>query len=385
MPDALMAATYYGHWDYGDKWIQAAFDNQPTSFSNGDADFSGYTTIEARIEAIKKGTVLMNVWMYVVREFEDAINDCKSDCALGTNCNDDPVHAWDEGVAFYTGSLEGVDGRASGKMLHQLADKRCINYKTCGINGDLGAATTSYVNHELQRLFSTGKQQLLDGRCTEGKVTLKQVIQKMYVPLIQGTLRYAYKVGTLGGGSKEKAEGAVFAASVLPRIHHTNPSAAATVYENMKYGSTTTTFASVKTAIESVYADIGVKCSDIGGLLDSNGAYYTGAEPCENDKSNDDGVTSGSDDKSNDDGTKSGEDDKSNDDGATSGSDDKSNDDGDKSGEDDKSNDDGAKSGEDDKSNDDGDKSGSDDSHAFAPNSVIATLFACGMIMWNIV
>lgn len=37
--------------------------------------------------------------MYVIHEMEDAIDDCQSDCL---NCNDQPVHAWDEAVAFYT-------------------------------------------------------------------------------------------------------------------------------------------------------------------------------------------------------------------------------------------------------------------------------------------
>ena len=60
--------------------------------------------------------------MYVLREFEDAIDDCD----VGSIDNNyGSAHAWDEGVAFYTGSLEGQDGSGSGQMLHALADKRC--------------------------------------------------------------------------------------------------------------------------------------------------------------------------------------------------------------------------------------------------------------------
>merc|ERR1712224_147611 len=81
----------------------------------------------SRIEIAKKTSAYMNVWMYVIREFEDAIEDCKMDCI---DCNDDPVHAWDEGVAFYTGTLEGTDGSGSGKMIYALADKRCTNFGT---------------------------------------------------------------------------------------------------------------------------------------------------------------------------------------------------------------------------------------------------------------
>ena len=52
----------------------------------------------------------MNAWMYAIREFEDAIDDCVS-CGTATcneHSNDPSVHAWDEGVAFYAGSLEGT-------------------------------------------------------------------------------------------------------------------------------------------------------------------------------------------------------------------------------------------------------------------------------------
>ena len=109
-------------------------------------------------EAIKKGTAYMNVWMYVVREFEDALDDCKDTCTI-ENCNDDAVYAWDEGVAFYTGSLEGQDGLTSGYLPYKytLANKRCENFKTCGKNGNLF------------RLFKVGQQNLLNGKCDEAR------------------------------------------------------------------------------------------------------------------------------------------------------------------------------------------------------------------------
>ncbi len=219
--------------------------------------------------------------MYVIREFEDALDDCKSNCIA---CNDDPVHAWDEGVAFYAGSMEGEDGIASGKLLHQLADKRCGNFGTCIDTEN----TLSKVNQELLDLFNVGQGQLQAGKCEDARKTKDKVADIMYIPLIQGTLRYAYKVGELQGAEKEKAEGAVFAAAVLPRIHAADADAAATIYENMKVGASSTDHKAVKKAFEGVYDKLGVKCSDIGGLLDKNGVdYYDGAAPCK------DGVSGG--------------------------------------------------------------------------------------------
>ena len=217
----------------------------------------------------------MNVFMYVIREFEDALDDCQKTCTIA-GCNDDPVHAWDEGVAFYAGSLEGLYGDGSGELLHALADKRCANYDTC-IDAE---KKKSKVNDDLLNLFNLGSGQLIRGKCDEARETKNKIADIMYIPMIQGTIRYANKVENLQGGEKEKAEGAVFAASVLPRIHAADPKAADIIYENMRVGAPTTSFPKVKKAFESVYKDLNIKCSDVGGLIDKTGKYYPGAKPC---------------------------------------------------------------------------------------------------------
>ena len=99
----------------------------------------------------------MSVYMYVIREFEDAIGDCKNGCQ---DCNDDPVNAWDEGVAFFAGSLEGETGEG-GKLVYSLGEKRCRNFKTCG--GAQGGSTsgTAQINAQLIALFNQGKNDLL--------------------------------------------------------------------------------------------------------------------------------------------------------------------------------------------------------------------------------
>jgi len=104
----------------------------------------------------------------------------------------------------------------------------------------------------------------------------------MYIPLIQGALCYAFKVGGLGEGEKSQAEAAVFAASVLPHVHAANEVAGEIIYKNMKVGATSVSFDHVKAAFESVYSDMGISCADVGGLWnDATGAYYEGMEPCD--------------------------------------------------------------------------------------------------------
>jgi hypothetical protein len=206
------------------------------------------------------------------------MDDCKRGCI---DCNDDVVHAWDEGVCFYTGSIEGQDGLTSdGKLLHQLADKRCQNFKTCGPDSGETEGTAN-INYQIFELFAVGKYQLQIGDCSNARKTLRSVIELMYIPMIQGTLRYAVVVGAQQGSEKAKAEGAVFAAAVLPRVHAANPEAAKIIYDNMRVGATSTDQIAVKEAFESVYAEMGIKCSDVGGVwnlvLDN---YYDGMAPC---------------------------------------------------------------------------------------------------------
>ena len=119
---------------------------------------------------------------------------------------------------FYTGSLEGTDGAANGKLLHQLADRRCQNFKTCGVEGT-ELAGMAKLNYDIFNLIAVGQFQLQTGNCPAARLTTDKIISKMYIPIIQGTLRYAFAVAELLGGEKEQAEGAAFAAAVLPRIH----------------------------------------------------------------------------------------------------------------------------------------------------------------------
>jgi hypothetical protein len=232
------------------------------------------------LEAIKKGMVYMNIFMYVIREMEDALDDCKEGCTI-ENCNDDPVHAWDEAVAFYTGSLEGTDGSGSGKLMYALADKRCANFNTCGDLAD-SAEGTAHVNIDIFQQFEDGLRKILAGECSAARENKERIEQMMAVPLIQGTLRYAYFAEyDKDAGEKAESEGATFAASVLPLVHAWDEDAAATIYDIMRVGGNKADFKAVKTAFEQNYASLGIRCADVGGLWDeANEKYFEAAEPC---------------------------------------------------------------------------------------------------------
>ena len=286
---------YYGDYKYADSLVLAAFDKSKTSFTNGNADFTSGdgATDEARVQFIKKGTAYMNTWMYVIREFEDAIDDCTNGDLTANAGSSGPVHAWDEGVGFYVGSImapEDITGAqissldSKGKLAYTLANKRCKNFKTCGPDGNelYGEANA---NVKLMSLFNAGQHKLLVGKCADVVPIKDKIVSQMTVPLIQGTLRYAYKMAALSGGAKERAEGAVFAAAVLPQVHACNAASAKTIHDNMNINGAAVDFNAVKAAFEGCYAQMGVKCSEVGGLWNSGiSAYYNdngfNAAPC---------------------------------------------------------------------------------------------------------
>lgn len=273
---------YYGVFDYANEWVLAAFNRGGTNFAKGNAQFNVYG-MEGTTEAIKKGIAYMNVWMYVIREMEDAIDDCQSDCSTVSAtdaCNDDQVHAWDEAVAFYTGSVPKTSGDG-GHLLYTLAQKRCENYGTCLT--DTSEVGMARANSEIFKNFRMGKQDLLKGDCQAVEKNVARITQLMTVPLIQGTLRYAYVMDKQNDDrEKAQAEGATFAASVLPMLHACSAADADIVYNNMRVGNGgSASFEVVKTAFERNYNCLGITCEDIGGLVDTvSQGYLKGAEPC---------------------------------------------------------------------------------------------------------
>jgi hypothetical protein len=269
---------YYGQYDYGNQIVLAAFAGSTTNFKNFNNDFGLYG-FDGRDQLIKKATAYIIIWMYVIRELEDALDDCKEACTI-ENCNDDPVHAWDEAAAFYVGSLELEDGSGSGKLAYALADKRCGNFKTCG---DLANETggISKVNIDLMRNLNIGQAKLNKGECVSARENSDEIQRLMLIPLIQGTLRYAYKTDFDPYSEKAEAEGVVFALGVVPAVYACDAEAGNLIASNMQAGqSGTADFAAVKKAFESTYDCLGIDGSEVGGLYDAaTGMYFEGAEP----------------------------------------------------------------------------------------------------------
>lgn len=271
--------AYWGTVTYGDDLIMAAINGTVYSGMNSDSFDFGANSDTMRKEIIQKGISYQIVWQYVLHEIYDAINDCNDDSITD---NDNGVHAWDEGWAFYAGSLTGTAGYPdSGTLVYELANKRCQNFETCDGYSTSG---NSLVNQALLTHFENGRDFLTAGSCSDAEALIAPIVAQMAVPLIQGTLRYAYKADLNGGaeGDKAIAEGWAFAMAALPLINSVDSTAADTVYNNMWIGLDEPVpdgYDAVATAIQGVYSGLGVSCTDVGGLVQdaTAGTYYIAA------------------------------------------------------------------------------------------------------------
>jgi len=288
-------ASCNGNGGYADDIVQAALTGSKTTLANGNWDLVP-SAGNQKIEVIKKATAYMHAWMYAIREFEDAIDDCSGGSLTANDMSSSSVHAWDEGVAFYTGSimqtghLSGAGGDDTedsyallnlnspgvGKLAYTLGNKRCRNFKTCGPDGTTNIGQ-SQQNYELFKLFNDGSYHLRKGDCAAAVPVKNKIVQWMTIPLVQGSLRYAYETGVLAGSEKGRAEGAIFAAAVLPQVHACNAAHATTIHTELvgKLATGTVDFTAVKAAFEACYPtmfpDIALRCAAVGRYGGSDG------------------------------------------------------------------------------------------------------------------
>jgi len=258
----------------------------------GDIDF-GAVGDDFRREVIQKGIVYLNVYPYVIWEMQDAINDCNTGDVTQNSAS---VHAWDEAVAFYTGSIEGqsqggVDKLEScasdcGQLQFQLAEKRCKNFGTCTADYDNDKwGGYAKVNRDIFSLFTEGRDQILGAattaQCPDSPGTMEKISGMMLIPFIQGVQRYLYKTSLSSPpDAKQAGELFAFASAVLPFIHKADADAAEMLYKRAWGLDYSGDWMKIKHAIEDTYPEIGVgegkgvvTCAQVGELSDNDNVY----------------------------------------------------------------------------------------------------------------
>jgi Low iron-inducible periplasmic protein len=263
--------------------------NKTVEFSSGRgaANFPVFKSTGALASAQAKATVLMTVAMAVIQQMEHAVVACdkkKTKCTdANATCPHDPTPYIDSAVAFYAGSLQGDDGSGEGKMYFDATNRMALRFATCGESGndDVGEA---WVNGMVIREFQKAQQNLMHGSCALARKSKEHIVNMMKVPLVQGVLQYAHKRQFEAStnhevAEQEVAEGATFAAALLPYLHACNAQDAEVVYENLQVTASSVNFAQVKGALERNYGCLGVTCESVGGVWTVNG-YAQGASPC---------------------------------------------------------------------------------------------------------
>ena len=297
--NAYWATKGLNQYKWGEEMIEAAFKGTQVG-TNTDLDFSTVGR-DFRKEAIQKGIVYLNIYQYMIWEMQDQVNDCKAQ-TLSQN-DDASVKAWDEAVAFYSGSLvrgEEYGTSTTGKLQYALADKRCRNFNTCA--GKLVLTTPpsgmSTVNQEIYALFNEGKKLARTGTtadCPKLDVLMDKIATLSLIPFVQGTMRYLYKTKD-SASAKEAGELWAFASAILPFVHEVDPTAAEKLYKRAwKHDFTSDTYETIKTGIEGTLTNLGagsgkglITCESIGDLytgttLDSAGC----TSPSSSSKNND--------------------------------------------------------------------------------------------------
>ena len=233
----------------------------------------------SRAEGCQKGSQYLNLWMYVIHEMEEAIEDCLESVSPSTH--------WDESIAYFTGSttlLNPTTTAGLGVFQYGLGEKKCPLFKTCVLTGDNTLLYKSAVNQKVFALFSQGSNYQKAGQCANLVTTKEAIVKQMTVPLFQGVMQYLYLSKTTGL-EKAKAELWSFASSLLPLINKYSPTVAATLKNNAYIKNAVTVpdgYQAVKASLESVYGAIGISCSDVGGWVDlsTSTGYATGMDPC---------------------------------------------------------------------------------------------------------
>ena len=308
-PEFKKFFQFYGREDYAHRWIMSAFDATRVVFESCASDFTIYS-LEARsrtclwvcrrikvivprlrisnfsacflTEAVLKAVVTMDVFMYTIRMLEESVHQCRLATEEKTSdagkSSEKALKDLDGAVAFYAGSSE--DGSGSGVFLYALADAECKEFKTCGPGSDATRGTAK-VNIEVMQMMDVMKANTTTLHCSEARKQKETILRKMRIPLIQGTLRYAYMRKHNQVTGTEKAVGAAYAASVVPLVASCNFHDAEIIGEAMDTMTKQTDFAMVKRAFENNYACLAITCADVGGYwsVDKN-QYHEGASPC---------------------------------------------------------------------------------------------------------
>jgi hypothetical protein len=232
-------------------------------------------------ELVSSTLQTMVSYMAVLSKFQSAINLCK----VANQADAEAEAEWDEGVAFFVGSIEAnTPPRSNGVLMYSLGLEQCRHFGTCNESGE---ATS---NVELFKRFGDGISMIKERECGQAESLLSLNITKlMQIPLVQGTLYHAIESSLLDERRAEDniATGYVLAHSIEPVVNAANATSARIIADNFKFP--VEGHAPLPNRQESVFegfkyavSKMGIDCNDVGHTLISRELLSV----CENGASN---------------------------------------------------------------------------------------------------
>jgi len=286
-------SSFYGINDitnnYARRWAKAALSGGKF-FGN---DFGNWGTMtddlidcSGQYESAIKGTAYLSGLLEVNQYMEQASALIRNnDCVLQFESCQDAVNTWNKAAAFFVGSLEGAEGVPGqyGKMLYSLGDRRCRDFRKCGVNADSDARIISKTNIVSIALFQKGERLVFAGDVEGLQKTIKEINAQILITFIQGSLRYGYNLGdfqetpgakTRSSKGEDLGAGATFAACAAPQLWAISKRAGRFVSQQYKIGpdgpasKSVFDFVGVRNAFECNYKKLGISCDEIGALWD---------------------------------------------------------------------------------------------------------------------
>lgn len=277
--------AYYSTYEYADNFITDALDETgvwediDSSIFKNSADSSAADELAtARHQAVKKGTAYMATLMYALYEYNVPYRDLLTGTVAEDDTGDDGhVHTWDEGWAFWAGSLES--GSGDGSSPYTLAEKRDSNFGTA-LSSAMSNGGTAMSNEKILAASDAGRDLLADisagtvSSADQASITLaNECIQRQaFIGVIQGCIKYGYEAKTCTadcGG--EYGEVYTFCAAMAPLLNSVSSTDATTVMDYATIGGDDSTFlvAEFSTFRNAIYDNI----NDMGYTIAEIGVY----------------------------------------------------------------------------------------------------------------
>jgi hypothetical protein len=257
---------YMGQSNYAIDFIRAGYNGTVTiSGYFGNFDFAQYNLPGGRTQVIQLGPIILSSVQYIIRNLDVALQLC-SDCAMsGGSGNDCGPSLLDEAVAYYVGSIQDtVSTSDAGYMMYATADRLCQSFNTCDGTISSTGQTTSRVNAVIMEQFTNMQQSLQQGQCVDATTNRDTIVQQIFIPFIQGTIRATYFNPNGNGSEFCSADAAMYAAAILPLIFNCSEADAKTIYEHTEPASTVTDSAIVQETFMNNYNCLGLTTDDVG-------------------------------------------------------------------------------------------------------------------------